>query len=104
MWIAKELDQPCLAFGKRVPAPLRNHEREGAHVPCAPLEFDKRSIREVLRNQMMRHVPPAQTSPEQIVLRAEVIHQPLAFTGDALLCLIRIGLIVGYDELDVPAE
>jgi hypothetical protein len=41
-------------------------------VPCAPLEFDERSIREVFRNHMTRHVPPAQASPEQIVLRAEV--------------------------------
>jgi hypothetical protein len=38
------------------------------------------------------------------VLRAEVIHQPLAFTGDPVLCLFRIGLIVGYDELDVPGK
>jgi len=38
---AKELDQPCLAFGKRVPAPLRDHEGEWAHVPYAPLEFDE---------------------------------------------------------------
>jgi hypothetical protein len=28
-------------------------------VPCAPLEFDKCSVREVFRNHMMRHVPPA---------------------------------------------
>ena len=102
--IAKELDQPCLAFGKRVPAPLRNHEGEGAHVPCAPLEFDECCIREVFRNHVTRHVPPAQASPEQIVLRAEVIHPPLAFAGDPLLCLFRIGLIVGYDELDVPVR
>ena len=47
---------------------------------------------------------PAQASPEQIVLRAEVIHPPLAFAGDPLLCLFRIGLIVGYNELDVPAQ
>jgi hypothetical protein len=51
-------------------------------VPCAPLEFDECSIREVFRNHMTRHVPPAQASPEQIVLRAEVIHPPLAFAGD----------------------
>jgi len=38
------------------------------------------------------------------VLRAEVIHPPLAFAGDPLLGLFRIGLIVGYDELDVPAN
>ena len=100
----KKLDQPCLAFGKRVPALLRDHEGEGAHVPCAPLELDECCIREVFRNHMTRHVPPAQASPEQIVLRAEVIHQPLAFAGDSLLCLFRIGLIVGYDELDVPAK
>ena len=73
-------------------------------MPCAPLEFDKRSLREVFLNHVARHVPPAQASPEQIVLRAEVIHPPLAFTGDPLLCLFRIGLIVGHDKLDVPAE
>lgn len=104
MTIAKELDEPCLAFGKRIPAPVRDHEREGTHVPCATLEFDKCSIREVNRHHMMRHVPPAQASPEQIVLRAEVIHPPLAFTDDPLLCLFRIGLIVRDDELDVPAK
>jgi hypothetical protein len=102
--VAKERDQPCLAFGKRVPAPLREHEGEGAHVPCAPLEFDECCIREIFLNHTTRHVPPAQASPEQIVLRAEVIHPPLAFAGDPLLCLFRIGLIVGYDELDVPAK
>ena len=73
-------------------------------MPCAPLKFDECSIREVFRNHMTRHVPLAQASPEQIVLRAEVIHPPLAFAGDSLLCLFRIGLIVGYDELDVPAQ
>ena len=73
-------------------------------MPCAPLEFDECCIREVFRNHMTRHVPPAQASPEQIVLRAEVIHPPLVFAGDPLLCLFRIGLIVGYDELDVPAQ
>ena len=52
---------------------------------------------------MVRHVPRAQASPEEIVLRAEVIHPPLAFTGDPLLCLFRIGLIVRYDELDVTS-
>lgn len=46
MMIGKERNQPRLAFGKRVPAPLRDHEREGAHVPRAPLEFDKCSVRE----------------------------------------------------------
>jgi len=46
-------------------------------VPCAPLEVDERSIREILRNHMTRHVPPAQASPEQIVFRAEVF----AITG-----------------------
>ena len=35
-------------------------------MPCAPLEVDERSIREILRNHMTRHVPPAQASPEQI--------------------------------------
>lgn len=104
MTIAKELNQPCLAFGKRVPAPLRDHERERAHVPCAPLEFDKRSLREVFLNHVARHVPPAQASPEQIVLRAEVIHPPLPFTGNPLLRLFRIGLIVGYDELNVSTK
>jgi len=87
-----------------VPAPLRDHECEGAHVPCAPLEFGECSIREVFRNHMTRHVPPAQASSEQVVLRAEVIHPPLAFAGDPVLCLICIGMIVGYHELDVPAE
>lgn len=72
-------------------------------MPCAPLKFDEGSIREAFRNHMTRYVPPAQASLEQIALRAEVIHQPLAFAGDPLLCLSRIGLIVGYDELDVPA-
>ena len=73
-------------------------------MPCASLKFDECSIREVFRNHMTRHVPPAQASPEQIALRAEVIHPPLAFAGDPVLCLFRIGLIVGYDELDVPTK
>ncbi len=73
-------------------------------MPCAPLEFDECCIREVFRNHMTRHVPPAQASSEQIMFRAEVIHPPLAFAGDALLGLFCIGLIVGYDELDVPAK
>jgi NAD(P)-dependent dehydrogenase (short-subunit alcohol dehydrogenase family) len=30
--IAKELDQPCFAFGKRVPAPLRDHEGDARAV------------------------------------------------------------------------
>jgi hypothetical protein len=104
MTFAEEFDQPCLASGQRVPAPVRDHEREGAHVPCAPSEFDKCSLREIFLDHMARHVPPAQASPEQIMLCAEVIHPPLAFTGDTLLRLFRIGLIVGYDELDVPAK
>ncbi len=73
-------------------------------MPCAPLEFDECCIHEIFRNYMPRHVPPAQASPEQIVLRAQVIHPPLAFAGDPLLCLFRIRLIVCYDELDVPAK
>ena len=73
-------------------------------MPCAPLKFDECSVREVFRNDMTRHVPPAQASLEQIVLRAEIIHPPSAFAGDAVLCLFCIGLIVGYDELDVPAK
>jgi len=100
----KELDQPCLTFGKRVPAPLRDHEGEGAHVPCAPFKFDERSFRDIFGNHMTRHVPPAQASLKQIVLCAQVIHPPLAFAGDALLRLFGIGLIVGYDKLDVPAK
>lgn len=102
--ISQTLKESCLAFGNRVPAPLRDHERKGAHVPCAPLELDERSLREVFLDHMARHVPPAQASPEQVVLRAEVIHPPLAFAGDSLLGLFRIGLIVGDDELDVSAE
>jgi hypothetical protein len=42
--IAKQLDQPCFAFGKRVPAPLGDHEGEGAHVPCASFKFDECSF------------------------------------------------------------
>lgn len=56
MTIAKELHQPCLAFGKRVPAPVGDHEREGAHVPCAPLEFDQCSVGEIVLDHMARHV------------------------------------------------
>ena len=73
-------------------------------MPCAPLEFDECSVRQVFRNHMTRHMPPAQASPEQIVLGAKVIHQPLAFAGDSLLCRCGIGLIVGNDELDMPAK
>ena len=73
-------------------------------MPCAPLEFDESCIREVFCNHMTRHVPPAQVSSEQIVLRTEVVHPPLAFAGDSLLCLFCIGLILSYDELDVPAK
>ena len=47
---------------------------------------------------------PAQPSPQQIVLRAEVMRPPLALAGDPALHLLRIGLIVGYDELGVPAN
>jgi hypothetical protein len=53
---------------------------------------------------MKRHVAPAQASLEQIVLCAEVIHPPLALAGDPLLGFFRIGLIVGDDELNVPAK
>jgi hypothetical protein len=102
--IAQTLNESCLAFGNRVPAPLRDHEGERTHVPCVPLKFDKRSLREVFINHMAWHVAPAQASLEEIVLRAEVIHPPLAFTGDPLLCLFRIGLIVRYNKLDVPAK
>jgi hypothetical protein len=35
---------------------------------------------------------------------ARGIHPPLAFAGDPLLCLFRIGLIVGCDELDVQGD
>ncbi len=73
-------------------------------MPGAPPELDQCFIREVFRNHMTRHVPPAQASLEQIVLRAQVVHLPLAFAGDPLLCLLRIGLIVGHDELDVPSK
>ena len=83
---------------------VRDHERERTHVPRAPLEFDKCPIREVFRNHVTRHVPPAQASPEQIVFRPKVIHPPLTLAGDSLLCLFCIGLIVGYHELDVPSE
>ena len=104
MTAAKEFHQARLAFRNRVSAPLRDHESKRAHVPCAPFKFDKCSIREVVVNQMMRHVSPAQTSSQQIVFRAQVVHQPLAFTGNTLLGLFRIRLIVCYDELDVPAK
>ena len=52
---------------------------------------------------MARHVPPSTSLPEQIVLRSEVIDSPLAFARDSLLCLFRVGLIVGYDEPNVQA-
>src|SRR5690606_29032333 len=83
---------------------LRSHEDERTHVPCAPLEFDECPIREVFGNHGTWHVPPAQPLPEQIVLRAEVVDMPLAFAGDPAPRLFRIGLVVGYDELDVPSK
>ena len=73
-------------------------------MPRTPLELDERALREVRVDHMARHAPPAQAPPEQVVLRAEIVHPPLALTGDPLLGLFRIGLIVGDDELDVPAH
>ena len=60
-------------------------------MPCAPLDLDECSVREVVPNHMTRHVPPAQASPEQIVLCAEVIHPPLAFASYPLLGLFPSG-------------
>ena len=104
MTTPKQFDQPCLAFGKRVPAPVRDHEREGAHVPCTSLKFDQCSLYKIFLDHMARHMPPTQAAPEQIMLRAEVVHPPLTFTRDPLLRLFGIGLIVGDDKLDVPPK
>jgi hypothetical protein len=84
--------------------PLRDHEGERAYVPWSPREFDACSIREVFRDHMARHVPPARASPEKIVLRAELICPSLAFAGDPVPCLRRIGPIVGHHQLDVPTK
>ena len=73
-------------------------------MPRAPLEFHECSLHEIFLNYMAWHVPPAQASPEQIMFGSEVVHPPLALTGNPLLGLFRIGLIIGDDELDVPAE
>jgi hypothetical protein len=51
-------------------------------VLSAPSDFDECSVGEVFCNHVTRHVSPAQAPPEQIALRAEVIHSPLVFAGD----------------------
>src|SRR6185437_11502738 len=101
---AKELHQPRFAWGKIVAPALRNHERERTEVPSAAFEFDELSACQILVDEVPRQVSPAQTGLEQITLGAEIIDQPLALAGNALLGLFRSGLVVRHDDLNVSAE
>src|SRR3546814_1427354 len=47
---------------------------------------------------------PAETGLEQITFGAEIVDQPLALAGNALLGLFCAGLVVRDDDLDMSAE
>jgi len=66
------------------------------------LKFDECSIREVFRNHMPRHVP--QHSPLSSRASRRGHSPPLAFAGGPPVVSFPHRLIVGYDELDVPAN
>src|SRR3546814_14031641 len=94
--------QPRFARLEIVAPTLRDHESQRADVPGATFEFDELPARQVIGDEVSRQVPPAKTGLEQVALGAEVIDQPLALAGNALLGLFRFGLVVRDDDLDMP--
>src|SRR3546814_14803136 len=101
---AEDLDQPRFARWEIVAPTLRDHESQRADVPGATFEFDELPARQVIGDEVSRQVPPAKTGLEQVALGAEVIDQPLALAGNALLGLFRFGLVVRDADLDMQAE
>ena len=83
---------------------LRDHECERTEVPRATFKFDELSARQILPDQVSRHVSPAQTGFEKIPLGAEIIDQPQALAGNSLLGLFRPRLIVRDDDLDMTSK
>src|SRR5690606_39183286 len=101
---AKELNHPRLAWGEVMPPSLRDHERKRTDVPGMAFKLDKLSVRQILANEVPRQVPPAETGLEKITLGAEIIDQPLALAGNALLGLVRSRLVVRNDDLNMSAK
>src|SRR3546814_11469821 len=89
--------QPRFARLEIVAPTLRYHESQRADVPGATFEFDELPARQVIGDEVSRPVPPATTGLEQVALGAEVLDQPLARAGHALLGLFRLGPLVRDD-------
>src|SRR3546814_18666866 len=58
----------------------------------------------MLGDEVSQQVPPAKAGLEQVKLGAEIIDQPLALARDSLLGLLRSGLVVRADDLDMQRE
>jgi len=55
---------------------LRDHEHERTQVPGAAFEFDEFAARQILADEVSRHVAPAEPGLEKITLGAEIVDQP----------------------------
>jgi hypothetical protein len=73
-------------------------------MPGAPFEFDELSACEVLRDEMCRHVTPAQAGFEEVVFCAHIVEKPLTPPRHIDLSFLRFGLVVSYDKLNMSAE
>src|SRR5690606_12692498 len=93
-----------LAWGKVIPPPLRDHERERTEMPGAAFQFDELSVRQIRNNEVSRQVPPTETGLEKITLGTQIVDQPLALAGDALLSFFRSRLVVRDDDLNMSAK
>jgi hypothetical protein len=87
-----------------VSASPREHECEWQEMPYVALQLHGLPARNVVRDEMLRHVAPAWASLEEIMPGAKVVEKPLPLACDPHLRLLRPGLVVGDGEPDVAGE
>lgn len=68
------------------------------------LNGDKGAGRQIARDQIARHVAPAEARGQKVMLGAQVVDMPLALSDHGHFGLVGVRAVVGDDKLHMPAE
>jgi hypothetical protein len=65
-------------------------------MPRPAPDFHQGSGGQIIGDEVSWHVTPSEAGAQEIMLRAQIVHEPVPFAGDFHLRLLGVRLIVGH--------
>src|SRR5882672_12484155 len=106
--LAESVDGPSGDRPQDAVAPPDQHERpaESSPSPGLQIELDEASRAEIVANDVLRHVPPAEPGRDERVLRREIDHAPRSRRQHAVIirALLAVAPVLAEHDLHGPRE